>query len=358
MLLKMKIRRLVLISNMYPSPQNVRFGIFVKRFEEAIKNDFEVKKVVLTKKEGAFSKLLGYGVLYLQIFRLWFSAKSTDIVYVHFPLYVAPVLIPLVWRRIPLVLNFHGNDIQFNTPLKRMLAFWLKWIVPKCKLVVPSAYYRERVIDIFGITGANFLVYPSGGVDSAVFRPIESYHDEFVYGFVSNFIPKKGWEVYLEALRIIQTKEEVFSFKGIMVGDGPDLKKIESYIRANQLNVEVLKSVEQHVLTSIYAMFDVFVFPSYREEESLGLVGIEAMMCGIPVIASKVGGPMGYVEPGLNGFLVNRNDSADLAEKMIQYKNLSKEKIQEMKNNSVQTAKAFDSTKVGKGLLRWLKEIQ
>jgi len=315
-MIKSKKKRLYLVSNMYPSDKNVRYGIFVKRFKEAIEDDYDVVNLVLTKKQGIIRKSLAYLGLYLRVIRLWFTAKKEDIIYVHFPLYFAPVLLPFTWRKITLVLNFHGSDVIFETYLKRFLANILRPSLRKSRVVVPSTYFKEELQKTFRtkVTHAVF-VYPSGGVDSTVFYPKLTSSKTFVFGYISNFIENKGWATFIKALHILKESYEISDFSAIMIGDGVDLPKIEEHIKAIDVPITLMKSVQQEKLVDLYGTFDVFVFPTYRE--SLGLVGIEAMMCGKPVIASNVPGPNGYVVHKHNGYLVNKGDSKDLAKKML-----------------------------------------
>jgi len=352
-------RRLFLVSNMYPSKRDVRYGIFVKHFEEAVKQDYSIEKIVLTKKNDSLSKLVGYFVLYLKVMSLFFRSRKEDIIYVHFPLYFSIALTPLTLRRVPLVLNFHGSDATFGSTLKTIFKWFLAPLTLKArKIVVPSKYYQEVVAQTFGIHDiGKIYIYPSGGVSSKLFHPLRNTPKEnFVFGFVSNFIEKKGWKIFLEALSIL-SKDNPFKAKGVMVGDGPDKNQIIKMIKDHKLDVKLIGNVTQDQLSKIYSSFSVFVFPTYREEESLGLVGIEAMMCGIPVIASKVGGPMGYVEEGYNGFLFEKRSVEDLVGKMQKFQRLEKIEVESMKKNCIITAKRFEKTLVNKGMIMMLESI-
>ncbi|MBD0850588.1 glycosyltransferase family 4 protein [Maribacter arenosus] len=347
--------KLYLVSNMYPSAKNVRYGIFVKRFREAIEKDYDITEIVLTKKKSLIAKGLGYFILYLKVIKLWFIVKEKDIVYVHFPLYFSPVLLPLTWKKTTLVLNFHGSDAIFETPLKRVLATALKPILSRSNIVVPSAFFQKEIQDVFNSTIKSIFVYPSGGVNGKIFYPKKTASKTFVFGFVSNFIETKGWSVFLNALIMLKASDKITRFEAIMVGDGTDLEKIREQIKSKELPVMLIKSVKQDQLVDIYRRFNVFVFPTYRE--SLGLVGIEAMMCGIPVIASRVQGPMDYMEQGYNGYLFNMGDSKDLAEKMMKFYRLSEEEKEKMSLHCLETSKKYDNIKVKKELLTWLKTI-
>ncbi|MEZ4809855.1 MAG: glycosyltransferase family 4 protein [Allomuricauda sp.] len=354
-----KRQRIFLVSNMYPSEKKVRYGIFVKRFEEALVHDFDVKRIVLTKKGNVVSKILGYTALYLKVLSLFFICKRSDIVYVHFPLYFSFALLPLTWRNIPVILNFHGSDAVFRTPLKKFFKGFMKPVTKMAvKIVVPSDYYKEKVMDVFKVDDLEKMyVYPSGGINAKIFYPIEGNTEKTAFGFVSNFIESKGWKIFLEALSEIMENEENQNVKGIMVGDGPDRDQIIKTIDELRLDVELIPNVRQEELVRIYSRFNAFIFPTYREEESLGLVGIEAMMCGIPVIASNVGGPLGYVKEGYNGFLFEKRNVEELVSKVQRFQRMKSEEVLKMKTNCIETAKRYESSIVNKDLIGVLKSI-
>lgn len=355
---KSKKRNLYLISNMYPSPSNIRFGIFVKRFEERVETEFNVNKIVLVKHYNPLAKLFGYIKIYIKIVLLFFKVSNRDIIYIHFPIFFSFLLWPFVITKKKVVLNFHGSDIIFDSLLKKVLSLFLYPIIKQTTIVVPSDYYRRQIKKVFFLPEEfNIIVYPSGGVDKTIFYPIESVPKVFTLGFVSNFIEGKGWKVFLEAIQIIKNSREIGEFKVIMVGDGPDLINIQNLISKLELDVTIIRSVGQKKLVKIYSSFNVFVFPTYRYSESLGLVGLEAMMCGIPVIASKVGGPMGYVEDGLNGYLFDRKDKVDLSKKIIRFYNLQDQEKLKMKIKCLETAMKYESRKVIYGLIQTLNEI-
>lgn len=347
---------LYLLSNMYPSERNSTFGIFVQRFEEAVEGEFNVRRIVLTKRVGILSKLFGYLLLFGKVIKLFFVVDKNDIVYVHFPLYFSFFLYPFVFWDVPMVLNFHGSDAVFDSRLKRILFLCLKPIVRKCqKIVVPSFGYSKRIVALFKVSENKIFVYPSGGIDRRIFYPMEKHNNVFRLGFISNYIEQKGWMVFLQALDVIKSSGKIPGFNAIMVGRGPDKNKIVEEINNKNLDVEVIDNVDQHELVHIYNSLSVFVFPTHRE--SLGLVGLEAMMCGTPVIASAVEGPKDYLREGYNGLLFEKGNSADLANKIVAYYELSHAEVNIMKQNCMVTAMEYETQRVKKGLLKLLHDI-
>ncbi len=347
--------RLFLVSNMYPSDRNIRFGVFVKNVYTILSKEFKVKKIVITKKNNALLKLIGYVVAYIKIVGLIFTVNRKDIVYIHFPLYFSPLVWPLSLTGTSIVLNFHGSDAIYDTPIKRFLFLFLKPVIKRTRIVVPSKYFKEKILNIFdNVLAKDVLIYPSGGVDMQIFYPKEVKRSIFTFGFVSNFILQKGWDVFLCALKKLKTTNELSEFKAIMVGDGPDIESIKKRIESFELNVEIISTVKQAKLSNIYAHFDVLIFPSFRE--SLGLVGIEAMMCGIPVIASKIDGPMDYIINGHNGFLFEVKNSHSLAQAMLNYYHLSEVEKAVIKEHCIRTAQEYEKQVVKKALIQFLRQ--
>ena len=205
---------------MYPSTKNIRYGIFVKNFVISLEDDFEIKKTILTKKTG-FSKLLGYIGFYIRIVKALSKAKKEDLIYVHYPLFVAPLL--CLFNR-KYILNFHGSDITFNTSTRKAYSFFLKKIIIKYPIVIPSKYYEEIFLNQFKKVKEELLVYPSGGINSTIFKPLktEPSTNQFAIGFVSNFIEKKGWRVLLDAIDILIKENAIHNISLRLVGDGPD----------------------------------------------------------------------------------------------------------------------------------------
>ena len=174
---------------------------------------------------------------------------------------------------------------------------------------------------------------------------------------MSNFIKEKGWEIFLEAMSLIQNQNLIPSFKIEIVGDGPDSTKLKNYLRQHKLEATITSNLLQQDLAKIYNRLDIFVFPTYREAESLGLVGLEAMACEVPVIASKVGGPMGYIEDDINGFLFEKRDVKMLREKIVAFYFKEENEKLKLRENALITAREYDSLVINEKLIAHLAEI-
>jgi N-acetyl-alpha-D-glucosaminyl L-malate synthase BshA len=115
---------------------------------------------------------------------------------------------------------------------------------------------------------------------------------------VSNFRPVKRIDAVVSIFDRIRREVPA---RLLLVGDGPEMGT--AYRTARALGIEPLLDVvgEQEEVLSLMSVADVFLLPSLQE--SFGLAALEAMACGVPVVASNVGGLPEVVEHGVSGFL-------------------------------------------------------
>ncbi len=347
--------KILVVSNMYPSDKDPVYGTFVRSFVEGVIDRNIGGKCELVairgKRFGVTAKILAYIEFYSKLtWQLLFN--EYDLVYVHtvtFP--ILPIRFVSLFRRLPLVFNVHGDDVLPGTRLKKWLKNQAAKILPKAKLVVaPSAYFRNVVLREFpGVRRENVFVSPSGGVDECFFvgkRDDFSDNRPFVSGFVSRIDQGKGWDLFVKA--VSKLREEGVDCRGVMVGRGAESDKLQSLIRelGMESHISYLGAVEHERLPEIYGSFDLLIFPTEREAESLGLVGLEAMAAGVPVIAGNIGGPSSYVRDGENGYLFTPGDYKELVSKVNAYLALDNGSKKSISSAAYQTACSYQKSKV------------
>ena len=130
---------------------------------------------------------------------------------------------------------------------------------------------------------------------------------------VSNFRPVKRAESVVE---IFQRIREHVPARLLLVGDGPELPLARRLARQLGLSDDVDALGEQEQIVPILSVSDLFLLPS--AEESFGVAALEAMACGVPVVASEVGGLPEVIEHGISGFLHPVEDLDSMANSGVQ----------------------------------------
>lgn len=355
--------KILTVANMYPSAADPTYGTFVKNFVDRLNslNEGGSNRVVTIygRRKGVVAKLKAYAGYYLRLTKALLT-DSYDLVYIHTITFPTPALrVASLFRRLPMVFNVHGDDVLPSNRFKKMLKAMSRPLLRKSLMIVsPSDYFKGVVLKEFPDLDANkIVVSASGGIDRKFFvtrperptsgRPIE-------IGFVSRIDQGKGWDIFLNSLAMLRA--EKVPFHATIAGRGAQSDAMLKMIADYQLNdaVDYIGAVAHDELPTVYASFDLFIFPSTRENESLGLVGLEAMAAGTPVIASNMAGPAGYVSPGIDGYLFPPADAAALAGEINRFISLSDDEKSSMRMKSIEKAATYESVSVASALFNRL----
>ncbi len=348
--------KILVVSNMFPNHKYPSYGVFVKKFcDQLEKIGIEYDKSIMHKSQSKLGKIFGYFSFYVDAF-FKILLGQYNIVYVHYASHSGiPVMIASVFRRIKIYTNVHGSDVIPESKKKEKMQKYTKWLVENSiKVIVPSEYFRDVVSEKCQIDREKIYIYPSGGIDPQMFYPYSRNerarfrheygidNENVVFGFAGRICAGKGWDTFIEAAAKLE--ESHIEANYIIVGEGPEEKKMNDLLVSKGLQEKVKRIglLPQNQLAAFYNILDYFVFPTTRLQESLGLVAVEAMACGIPVIASSFAAPDYYVKNGYNGFKFEVGETVDLVKKMIDgIAILHKNQFVKMQQNALNTASNY-----------------
>ncbi len=245
--------------------------------------------------------------------------EKFDICHLHEPL--MPMLCTTVIRlsKIPTVGTFHASGgkswYNFGTPLgKLLLKKWVRKLDGRIAVSQTALDYVSKYLP------GDYTIIPNG-IDAKHFCPDVSPIDEFKGGkinilFVGRLEKRKGADYLLAAYK--QVKQEIPNSRLILVGPGTRLRhKYEKQAKKNNLkDVVFVGYVSYSDLPRYYKTADIVCAPA-TGWESFGIVLLEAMAVGKPLVASDIEGYASVVTHGEEGLLVPPKNSAKLAEALL-----------------------------------------
>ncbi|HKR11828.1 MAG TPA: glycosyltransferase family 4 protein [Pyrinomonadaceae bacterium] len=238
------------------------------------------------------------------------AALAVDLVHCHdWMTAVAGVKLRALLRK-PLVYNIH---LPQAFPGYKALE---KHGLVNADLVLVNSRAIEQELNAYELPLPRVEVIPNG-VDLDTFQPANDWPagDDYVL-FVGRLVAQKGVTHLLKALSVVLLRCP--ETRLVVAGDGEldlFLKRIARYLGIPH-RVTFLDWTTGPDLVKLYQRARFVVVPS--DYEPFGIVALEAMACGRPVIASRTGGLAEIVDDGVNGFLVEAGNHLQLAQRMVQ----------------------------------------
>jgi D-inositol-3-phosphate glycosyltransferase len=213
-----------------------------------------------------------------------------------------------------------------------------KKVISKANRIIAATLAEKSQLEfLYKAPSSKISVIPPG-VDTRHFYPIPKDEAKEVVGvpedshtilFVGRIEPLKGIDKLIQAISIIQNNGELrcCPHNLVIIGGEPNAKSEEMNAEMARLQdmvedlgienfVIFLGKQDQQLLPYYYSASEIVVMPSHYE--SFGMVALEAMACGTPVVASQVGGLAFLVRDGETGFVVPGNDVQMLAKRIVE----------------------------------------
>jgi glycosyltransferase involved in cell wall biosynthesis len=217
-----------------------------------------------------------------------------------------------------MVLTSHGTDLFLldKIPAARALAGPIFRAAEQVTVISTPLVPRVTAL---GVAEERVTVVPMP-VDESLGAEQGRPRDPRELLFVGRLVERKGAEFALRALA--ELRRRGVDVRLTIAGDGPERGALESMARELQLgaSVEFLGALPTPDVHRLYARAAIFVMPAVTdwkgEQEGFGLVVVEAMRAGMPVVASRSGGIPDIVRDSETGFLVPERDTTALADRL------------------------------------------
>lgn len=287
-----------------------------------------------------------------------------DVIHVHHPALVGNIAIKLRKKLgIPVVFTYHTRYeayLHYVKPLEGLerqtgwLNRYLTFFCNHCDMLIAptpgmKSYLEEKEYEVpigvlpTGIPKNHFL--PDEKKAEKIKRKYGNDVD-YLFCTVSRLAKEKNIDFQLEALRILKEKMSTYgkSFRYLMIGDGPERENVKKRVCELGLedNIVLVGNVENAEIATYQKACDAFLFSS--KSETQGIVILEAMAVGNPVVAVDGSGVRDVVKSGVNGYLVSE-DVNDWANSILHLFE-SKEKYLTLCEGAKNTAADYTESKV------------
>ena len=260
------------------------------------KNFLNIKNLHTNKIKYFQRKLLKIGFLSMSLRK---KLEKANIVYVH-----NSNLLKVLRTYFPdkkIILFFHTDKIRQFKEMKYA-----------DKVLTVNKAMKNKINSLY----SNKALYlPNTLYSIKEYKPLKYYHrnfnkkSNFVIGAMGRLVKKKGFEF------LIKTCKEIDNLELVIAGDGNELNNLKK-ISYNYKNIKLIGWVKNK--DTFFKNIDVFCSSSFIEP--FGLVIIEAMARGIPVISTKCNGPLDIIKNNKNGMLIEINDKLELKNAIIKFK--------------------------------------
>jgi len=252
------------------------------------------------------------------------SKKNYDVINAHFviPSGLPAVFLAKIFRK-PLVISIHGGDIydpskKWSPHRHYSLRMLINWLLRQADhIVAQSSNTKENAIRYYNYNGQIEKI-PLGFVQPQFRRvtraDLDLPEDQIILISVGRLVKRKGYEYAIRA--VSQLVRQGHRVKYLILGDGPEERVLRDLTKKLKIkeNVVFPGYVSEEEKYQYLSQSDVYLLPSLHE--GFGICLLEAMHCGLPIVATNNGGQTDFLVDGKNALLVPIRNWEILAEKI------------------------------------------
>lgn len=342
------MKKLLVITDLYPHKYNPNSEVFVEQQVKELAKYYEIRVIAtrfkyspmveLEKKENYqvtyvfmpvirffyLSLLLFYRIYTIPVVRKTLSEWQPDLIHVHDYRHVPELLLLnpiLIKYSAPRFLTTH--NIRTHPIMVRSVLF--KWFYGLCVKRAYSSWthiftVNNKIKDIIckdtkitAITNIGNAINHIPKMDKKVLAAYTNKLSDTGFKIISvgNLKQEKGFDILLRAVSILSRRN--YNIQLMIIGQGSEIDKLTYLTKELNLTERIFFTGDlgNDLVRNLYPFFDAFVLPSYSE--TFGIVYIEAMYAGLPVVGVKGQGVDGIIKHRENGLLSEPRDIIDLA---------------------------------------------
>ncbi len=235
------------------------------------------------------------------------KAEQPDILHAHYA--TSYGLLGSFTNFHPYILSVWGSDVYDFPEMSFFHRKMVEYNLGKADALLSTSKAMAKVTEQY--TDKKIYITPFG-VDMDVYHVDPAFHNEdFIVGTVKTLEPKYGLTYLIEGFAMLKNKYKDDKLKLHIAGRGNQEQELRDL--AKDLGVEeavtFLGFINQQQVVQAFNSFKVAVFPSVLDSESFGVAAVEAQACGVPVVASNVGGLPEATSPGVSSLIVEPRNS-------------------------------------------------
>lgn len=280
--------KIVFFNNCWPTNMQPNIGTYAKTMvEELIEAGAEVDVCAMQRTSN---KYLDYIRFYWLLFQK--PLPHDAFLYINHYTFLFPLMLRLLFIRRKCIYHWHGEELV----VRSKIIYLLRWLMRRTFTsydihISPSQYYSQVINRILNIPYPQILVSPSGGIDLNLFTPGSSQRksvEEFIIGYSSALTKSKGAELLLQLMMRGDFVKKISLPKIIfqVINYGEEAEFYISQYKNCGVELRVWNKCPKEQMPNFYRSIDLLLMPSIRE--SLGLVVLEAIACGVPAITFDI----------------------------------------------------------------------